>query len=237
MTLEATSSRLHTTSTDAIRLVVFGRLMPATFFAQLGYAQWLRVVGDVRALPHPANLLAVISGPLPAALYLLFCVIPVLIYVGRPAPRMRDGRFLPRAAGLAGTMGQLVVGALPQGGRLYSPPSWFGGVSSAISVVAFTLAVYGLLYLKRSLSIIPEARRLVTTGPYRMVRHPLYAAEILAACAFVMVNPGALAVADLAPFIAIQLVRSRFEERLLTKAYPHYQDYALRTRRLIPFIW
>jgi len=60
MTLEATSSRLHTTSTDAIRLVVFGRLMPATFFAQLGYAQWLRVVGDVRALPHPANLLAVI---------------------------------------------------------------------------------------------------------------------------------------------------------------------------------
>lgn len=54
---------------------------------------------------------------------------------------------------------------------------------------------------------------------------------------FVMVNPGALAVADLAPFIAIQLVRSRFEERLLTKAYPHYQDYALRTRRLIPFIW
>jgi hypothetical protein len=48
MTLEATSSRLHTTSTDAIRLVVFGRLMPATFFAQLGYAQLLRVVGDVR---------------------------------------------------------------------------------------------------------------------------------------------------------------------------------------------
>jgi len=94
---------------------------------------------------------------------------------------MRDGRFLPRAAGLAGTMGQLVVGALRQGGRLYSPPSWFGGVSSAISVVAFTLAVYGLLYLSRSLSIIPEVRRLVTGGPYRVVRHPLYAAEILAA--------------------------------------------------------
>jgi protein-S-isoprenylcysteine O-methyltransferase Ste14 len=237
MTLEATASRLHTTPTDAIRLMLFGRLVPATFFALLGYVQLLRVANDVRTLPHPATALSVVSGPLPAALYLLFCAIPVFIYVGRPAPRARDGRFLPRAAGLAGTVMLLVVGALPQGARLYPPPSWLGGVSTAVSVVAFTLAVYGLLYLRRSLSIIPEVRRLVTGGPYRVVRHPLYAAEILAACAFVMVNPGAFAVAVLAPFVATQLVRSRFEERLLTEAYPHYREYARGTRRLIPFIW
>ena len=138
---------------------------------------------------------------------------------------------------LAGTVMLLVVGALPQGAHLYTPPSWLGVVSTTVSVIAFALAVYGLLYLRRSLSIIPEVRRLVTGGPYRVVRHPLYASEILAACAFVMVNPAALAVAVLAPFIAIQLVRSRFEERLLTRAYPHYVDYARRTPRLIPFIW
>jgi protein-S-isoprenylcysteine O-methyltransferase Ste14 len=130
-----------------------------------------------------------------------------------------------------------VVGALPQGARLYTPPSWLGGVSTAVSVAAFAMAVYGLLHLRRSLSIIPEVRRLVTGGPYRVVRHPLYAAEILAACAFVMVNPGALPLAVLAPFVATQLLRSRFEERLLTAAYPEYVDYAKRTRRLIPFIW
>jgi protein-S-isoprenylcysteine O-methyltransferase Ste14 len=78
---------------------------------------------------------------------------------------------------------------------------------------------------------------MVTGGPYRIVRHPLYAAEILAAVAFVMVNPGALAAAVLAPFAATQLLRSRFEERLLTQTYPQYADYARRTRRLIPFIW
>ena len=220
-----------------MRLIVFGRLVPATFFALLGYAQLMRVVSEVGGLPHPVTAGAVMSGPLPAALYLLFCVIPVLIYVGRPAPRARDGRLLPRAAGLAGTVMLLVVGALPQGDRLYSPPVWLGGLSSAISVVAFSLAVYGLLYLRRSLSIIPEVRRLVTGGPYRVVRHPLYGAEILAAFAFVLINPGALAVAVLAPFVLTQLARSRFEERLLTEAYPHYRDYARRTRRLIPFIW
>ncbi len=161
----------------------------------------------------------------------------MVIYVGRPAPRARDGRALPRIAGLAGTVMLLVVGALPQGERLYSPPSWVGGLSTAVSVIAFATAVYGLLYLLRSLSMIPEVRRLVTGGPYRLVRHPLYAAEILAAVAFVMANPGALAVAVLAPFVATQLVRSRFEGRLSRPRTPEYAGYAARTRRPIPFVW
>ncbi|HEX4579011.1 MAG TPA: isoprenylcysteine carboxylmethyltransferase family protein [Candidatus Dormibacteraeota bacterium] len=220
-----------------MRLIVFGRVVPATFFALLGLVQLQRLISDVRALPNPVTVTSLLSSPLPAALYLLFCAIPVFIYVGRPAPRARDGRVLARAAGLAGTVMLLVVGALPQGVALYRPPSWLGGLSTTISAIAFAIAVYGLLYLRRSLSIIPEVRRLVTGGPYRMVRHPLYAAEILAAVAFVMVNPGALAVVVLAPFIATQLVRARFEERLLTQAYPEYITYAQRTPRIVPFVW
>jgi protein-S-isoprenylcysteine O-methyltransferase Ste14 len=52
-----------------------------------------------------------------------------------------------------------------------------------------------------------------------------------------MVNPGALVVVILCPFIATQMLRSRFEERLLTEAYPEYTEYARHTRRLIPFVW
>jgi protein-S-isoprenylcysteine O-methyltransferase Ste14 len=241
MGTEAATARVaspgRAASADAIRLMVFGRIVPATFFALLGYVQFQRLTGDVRNLPAQVSAGDVLRGPLPSALYLLFCAIPVFIYIGRPAPRTRDGRMVPRIAGLAGTVMLLVVGALPQGSTLYQPPAWFSGVSTAISVFAFSLAVYGLLYLRRSLSIIPEARRLVTGGPYRIVRHPLYAAEILAAAAFVMVNPGILAVAVLAPFIATQLLRSGYEERLLTATYPEYRDYARRTRRLIPLLW
>ena len=238
MTLDtAAAPPLRLTSTETLRLLVFGRFVPATFFALLGYVQLQRLIADVQNLPRPVTLVSVLAAPLPSALYLLFCAIPVLIYIGRPAPRARDGRVLPRVAGLAGTVMLLVVGALPQGVRLYTPPSWLGAVSTGISVAAFALAVYGLLYLRRSLSIIPEARRLVTGGPYRLVRHPLYAAEILAAFAYVVVSAGALAVAILAPFILTQLLRSRFEERLLTETYPEYTAYAARTRRLIPFAW
>src|SRR5476651_990665 len=103
MTFEATAPRLRGTSSDVLRLLVFGRMVPATFFALLGFLQFQRLASDVRALPHPVTVLAVLNRPLPAALYLLFCAIPVFIYVGRPAPRARDGRMLPRVAGLAGT--------------------------------------------------------------------------------------------------------------------------------------
>lgn len=238
MSIKAASApSVRTTQIDSIRLLLFGRIIPATFFALLGYFQFLHLASDVRGLPDPVTVPAVLQRPLPSGLYLLFCLIPVLIYIGRPAPRSRDGRVLPRVAGLAGTVMLLVVGVLPHGDMLYQPPTWFGGISTTVSVIAFSLAVYGLLYLRRSLSIIPEARRLVTGGPYRVVRHPLYAAEILAAVAFVMVNPGALEVAVLAPFAAVQLLRSRYEERLLTATYPEYQDYARHTRRLIPLVW
>ncbi len=237
MATDTAAPPVRTVSPGLLRLVVFGRVVPATFFLLLAYLQLQRLATDVRRLPDPVTVVAVLSRPLPSALYLLFCAIPVLIYVGRPAPRARDGRVLPRVAALAGTVMLLVVGALPQGVSLYTPPSWLGVVSTAVSIVAFAVAVYGLLYLRRSLSIIPEARRLVTGGPYRVVRHPLYAAEILAACAFVLVSPGLLVTAILAPFIAIQLLRSRYEERLLTQAYPEYVEYARRTRRLIPLVW
>jgi protein-S-isoprenylcysteine O-methyltransferase Ste14 len=77
----------------------------------------------------------------------------------------------------------------------------------------------------------------VTGGPYHLVRHPLYAAEILAACALVLARPGLWATLALAPFIAVQMVRATFEEGLLTRAFPEYMPYAARTRRLIPLLW
>jgi protein-S-isoprenylcysteine O-methyltransferase Ste14 len=207
------------------------------FFLWLAYLQTLRLISDASLLPKPVTVPALVSGPLPAALYLVFCAIPVFIYLGRPAPRARDGRLAPRALALVGTLMVLIVGALPEGHMLFAPPSWVRGLSSSLTLLAFIVIVWSLLFLRRSLSIIPEARRLVVGGPYHVIRHPLYAAEILAILAFVMVNPTVSVVAILAPFIATQLLRSRFEEGLLMRVFPFYRNYASHTRRLIPFVW
>ncbi len=205
-------------------------------FALLGWRVFLNLLSQVRALPVHAGLGDVLAGPLTTGVYLLFCVIPVGIYLVRPRPRARDGRAIARAAGLVGTTMLLVVGAFPNP-VLLTPPAFIRDLAAPLALGAFALGVYGLLYLRRSLSIIPEARRLVTGGPYRLIRHPLYAAEILAAFALVLARPGLWATLTLVPFIAVQMLRARFEEGLLARIFPEYRPYAARTRRLIPLVW
>ncbi len=221
---------------EEIRFLVFGRSLPAVLFALLGWRVLSNLLSQVQALPVHAGIGDVLAGPLTTGVYLLFCVIPVGIYLVRPRPRARDGRAVARAAGLVGTTMLLVVGAFPNP-VLITPPAFVRDISAPLALGAFALGGYGLLYLRRSLSIIPEARRLVTGGPYRFVRHPLYAAEILAACALILARPGLWATLTLIPFIAVQMLRARFEEGLLTRIFPEYKPYAARTRRLIPLVW
>jgi protein-S-isoprenylcysteine O-methyltransferase Ste14 len=221
---------------EEIRFLVFGRSLPAMLFALLGWRVLLNLLSQVRMLPIHAGVGDVLAGPLTTGVYLLFCVIPVGIYLVRPRPRARDGRAIPRAAGLVGTTMLLVVGAFPNP-VLLTPPAVVRGISATLALGAFALGVYGLLYLRRSLSIIPEARRLVTGGPYRLIRHPLYAAEILAAFALVLARPGLWATLMLVPFIAVQMLRARFEEGLLSRIFPEYKLYAAHTPRLIPLVW
>jgi protein-S-isoprenylcysteine O-methyltransferase Ste14 len=221
---------------EEIRFLIFGRSLPAVLFALLGWRVLLNVLTQVHALPVHAGVGDVIAGPLTTGVYLLFCVIPVGIYLVRPRPRARDGRAIPRAAGLVGTTMLLVVGAFPNP-ALLTPPAFIRDIAAPLALGAFVLGVYGLLYLRRSLSIIPEARRLVTGGPYRFIRHPLYAAEILAAVALVLGRPGLWATLTLVPFVAVQMLRARFEEGLLARTFPEYRPYAAHTRRLIPLVW
>ena len=221
---------------EEIRFLVFGRSLPAMLFALLGWRVLLNLLSQVHVLPIHAGVGDVLAGPLTTAVYLLFCVIPVGIYLVRPRPRARDGRAIARAAGLVGTTMLLVVGAFPNP-VLLTPPAVVRGISATLALGAFALGVYGLLYLRRSLSIIPEARRLVTGGPYRLIRHPLYAAEILAAFALVLARPGLWATLMLVPFIAVQMLRARFEEGLLSRIFPEYKLYAAHTPRLIPLVW
>jgi protein-S-isoprenylcysteine O-methyltransferase Ste14 len=221
---------------EELRFLIFGRSLPAVLFALLGWRVLLNLLAQVRALPVHAGIGDVFAGPVTTGVYLLFCVIPVGIYLVRPRPRARDGRAIARAAGLVGTTMLLVVGAFPKP-VLLTPPAFIRDLAAPLALGAFALGVCGLLFLRRSLSIIPEARRLVTGGPYRFIRHPLYAAEILAAVALVLARPGLWATLTLVPFIAVQMLRARFEEGLLARIFPEYRPYARRTRKLIPLVW
>lgn len=110
-------------------------------------------------------------------------------------------------------------------------------VSTLLILFGSSAAVFTLLQLGRSFSIMAEARRLVTSGPYRFVRHPLYLGEELAVFGLFMQFFSVWTTIIFALQIAFQLRRMHNEEAILAKILPEYAAYRNKTSRLIPGIY
>jgi protein-S-isoprenylcysteine O-methyltransferase Ste14 len=100
--------------------------------------------------------------------------------------------------------------------------------------LGFGLAAYCLAWLGRSLSIDAQARRLVTGGPYAIVRHPLYLFEAIGLASIPLSNPKFFAIALYVMFLALQFWRAKNEERILSSAFPAYANYAASVPMLLP---
>ncbi len=129
-----------------------------------------------------------------------------------------------------------LVGALLPFGLLLSRPAPFVMVHAGLLCGVFvwmTLAtcftVWGLWALRRSFSITVEARGVVTRGPYRWIRHPVYLGEMLTAAAVTVWRLSAAEVAVFAAFVIVQMVRARWEERKLARAFPEYAIFARKS--------
>jgi protein-S-isoprenylcysteine O-methyltransferase Ste14 len=110
-------------------------------------------------------------------------------------------------------------------------------VSTLLILFGTAAAAFTLLQLGRSFSIMAEARRLVTSGPYRFVRHPLYLSEELAIFGLFMQFFSLWTTIILALQIAFQLRRMHNEETILAEVLPEYTAYRNKTSRLIPGIY
>ncbi len=115
-----------------------------------------------------------------------------------------------------------------------------GPVSISLQVAAILLMLWArVTFGMRSfhLAANPTEGGLVTTGPYRYMRHPIYAAVLLFLWTGVAANASPLSVALGLAATAMLALRIAFEERLVRQRYPEYDDYARRTKRVIPFIF
>ena len=121
-----------------------------------------------------------------------------------------------------------------------------GGVAEGRSVGALAFASgvafyrWGAMTLGASLSplVTPHpGGRLVTGGPYRLVRHPMYLGQLLIAlgapatlgCRFAYAVSFAAAI--------VLFVRVGMEENALARAYAEYPSYRARSKRFLPFVF
>jgi protein-S-isoprenylcysteine O-methyltransferase Ste14 len=104
-------------------------------------------------------------------------------------------------------------------------------------ITGFVFAIWAVLSLGRSISILPQARQLVTSGPYAFVRHPLYLGEMTAMLGIAMQYSAPWALLLFALQCTFQFWRIKNEERLLLGVFPEYPVYVTRTARLVPGVY
>ncbi len=106
---------------------------------------------------------------------------------------------------------------------------------TAVWLAGAALVATSVWYLRRSFSIEPAARRLITAGPYRIARHPIYLGYLVQYAAIWLLYPTAAFALAIGCWLMIALPRMRFEEQVLSATFPlDYAEYRRRVGALWP---
>jgi protein-S-isoprenylcysteine O-methyltransferase Ste14 len=155
----------------------------------------------------------------------------VLLLVTRRRARQTSNSPLSWLATMVGGFGLTL--ARPTEEALFGAGWLFGG----IELLGSLGAIFSLLVLGRSFGLVAANRGVREGGPYRWVRHPVYACYLLTSTAYLLENPSSWNLIVYLAVLVCQVVRIHTEEALLGQD-PTYQAYQRRVRyRMVPFIY
>ncbi len=209
------------------RDLVFSRLVPSLFFSLFLARELVLLAGAVGGVHRPIDLLFLLQQVLALAYFTML----VVLYAVRLPQRGTDHRRTVIFIAFSGTFAAISASFLPGGTRREGLVL----VADVLATAGLAYSVWGLAYLRRSFSIIPEARRLVTGGPYSLSRHPVYLGEIATAIGVNLATAGWLSALAIVYFVVCELLRIRWEERILALTFPNeYPEYARSVPRYLP---
>lgn len=205
------------------------RLGRFTMLLLFGLLMGLKIVGLAATPPGNGPMWALHAAE--DLLSLAFLAL-VLVMTVRRAPATRGpGSIEARITAIAGTFALMGLVALPAGTAPVA--AQLAGV--ALMALGLAGSIHALWHLGQAFSIAPTARRLVTTGPYGIVRHPLYLTEAVTSAGLVLTHWSWLAVLLGLAQLALQYRRIGHEEAVLAAGFPsQWPPYAAQTPQLVP---
>lgn len=116
--------------------------------------------------------------------------------------------------------------------------NWLWLVPGCVGIV---LGVWSVVAIgARRVSMTPDVRpetKLVTTGPYRLIRHPMYSALLLFTSGFVFIPFHFWKLGTWFVLLIVLIAKTRIEERHLAARFTKYEGYQDRSWRFVPYIW
>ncbi|MGH9374339.1 MAG: methyltransferase family protein [Vicinamibacterales bacterium] len=163
------------------------------------------------------------TGHLTGLMLLASEALVVVLTVFRRATVVVDRSARARVLTTVSLIGPLVL--IPVIGRAVLPES----VTATFSACGLLIIIVGKMSLGRSFGLMPANRGVVSTGLYRLVRHPIYMGYLITHVGFLFANPTLWNVLTLAAADLALLMRAVSEERVLARDAA-YRAYLQRVR-------
>ncbi len=166
---------------------------------------------------------------LSVALLVVFETVMIAMIFFRRDSTEVDFSLLAVAAGLIGSFAALGFRPAGDGQDVL--------IGQMLQVIGVVFQLGAAFSLGRSFGLVPANRGIKTGGLYRFVRHPFYFSYIVTEIGYIISNPSSRNVFVLMFGVAFQVIRIRYEERLLLRS-TEYSAYASTVRwHLVPGVW
>jgi protein-S-isoprenylcysteine O-methyltransferase Ste14 len=222
------------------RTMDFERIIYVPFYLIMTVLGFIQIYFDIISRPLPWSVLA-LAEPLPwdlltvllvitKALIVITYLMGVILFIVRSRAVAKSRSLWTKAVAYSVPFIPFLF-SIKENNEIIMVPALF---SLLLMIFGELFTLYSLKTLGRSFSIAPQVRTLIRSGPYRLIRHPMYVGEFIAFTGLILVGLSILSLFTYFLLITVQIYRVFQEEKLLEQHIPNYSSYKKATKRFIP---